>query len=56
MIRDFLVSAALFIMSCTALAADVDADNSRFGYTVKGSSLTIFVTDGGEGDYGKEPA
>lgn len=51
MIRDFLVSAALFIISCTAIAADVDADSSQFGYTVKGSSLTVFVTDGGEGDY-----
>lgn len=52
MIRNFFVSAAIFIIGCMASAADVEAQTSQFGYSVKGSSLTVFVTDGGEGEYG----
>lgn len=51
MIRNFWFAAAFFVIGCTAMAADVSAASSQFGFSVKGSSLTVFVTDGCEGGY-----
>lgn len=51
MIKRLLFTAAFFIIGCGVFGTDTFAEESHFGYTVRGSSLTVFVTDGGKSDY-----
>ncbi|MGN0637419.1 MAG: C39 family peptidase [Huintestinicola sp.] len=51
MLRKILFTAVFFVIGCGVFGTDACAEASRFGYTVRGSSLTVFVTDGGKSDY-----
>lgn len=51
MIKKMLFTAAFFIIGCGVFGTDAFAEESHFGYSVRGSSLTVFVTDGGKSDY-----
>lgn len=51
MIKKLLFTAAFFFIGCGVFGTDASAEVSHFGYTVRGNSLTVFVTDGGKSDY-----
>lgn len=51
MIKKMLLTAFFFVVGCGVFGTDAFAEESHFGYTVRGSSLTVFVTDGGKSDY-----
>ena len=51
MLRKILFTAVFFVIGCGVLGTEASAEASRFGYTVRDSSLTVFVTDGGKSDY-----
>ena len=51
MLRKILLTAVFFVIGCGVFGTDAFAEESHFGYTVRGSTLTVFVTDGGKSDY-----
>lgn len=51
MIKKLLFIVAFLLVGSGVFGTDVFAEESHFGYIVRGSSLTVFVTDGGKSDY-----
>lgn len=51
MLRKLLFTAGFFIIAVGFFGVRVCAFESHFGYTVRGSSVTVFVTDGVAGGY-----
>ena len=51
MIKKMIFTAGFFLLFSAVFGGRVCAYESHFGYTVRGSALTVFVTDGGNSDY-----
>lgn len=50
-IRKLLITLAAAVLMCLVCGFSVSARASGFGYTVNKNTLTVFVSDGGEGAY-----